>query len=121
MRHVFRRTKEEGIINTFMLLISVPLELIRDYTVPIGEAEAWDRKRAAVVPMTLVFSFLFLNGSMKQSNDKYLTSIIVGCSFIIPGAIIGVFIMLKTKVSEAPKWLITLYSFLCFIMAIMWI
>jgi hypothetical protein len=44
MRSLFRRTfKEEGILSTLMLFVSIPLTFVRDYTIPIGEFEAWDR------------------------------------------------------------------------------
>ena len=40
---------------------------------------------------------------------------------IVPGLIIGLIIRFRTKVSEAPPALLTIYSCLCFVMAIMWI
>lgn len=44
MRALFKRTfKEEGLVNTIMLFISLPLTFIRDYTIPIGELAAWNR------------------------------------------------------------------------------
>lgn len=52
-------------MNSLMKLISVPIVFVRDYTVPMGEEEAWDRNRVAVVCMTIVFAFFWLNGSMK--------------------------------------------------------
>ena len=65
MRTVFKQTREEGVLNSLMKLISVPIVFVRDYTVPMGEEEAWDRNRVAVVCMTIVFAFFWLNGSMK--------------------------------------------------------
>jgi len=106
-----------------MNLISVPLTLIRDYTVPIGDEDAWDRQRASVVPMTLVFAFLWLNGYMKQEKGSEFQNkfFLIGLICMVPGAIIGLIIKMKTKVTEAPPQLITIYAMICFVMSIMWI
>ncbi len=64
MRTLFRRTKEEGFLNILMLIISVPLTFIRDYSIPMGEMEAWNRVRAAILPITIVISFYYLNGNL---------------------------------------------------------
>jgi hypothetical protein len=69
MRHIFRRTREEGFINSCMLIISVPLTFIRDYSVPMGEMEAWDRRRASIVPVTTVISFFYLAGNLQKPTD----------------------------------------------------
>lgn len=100
-----------------MLLISVPLTFIRDYTTPIGELAAWNRTRAAVIPVTIVFSFLWLNGSMQDDSQSVLTGLV----FAIPGAFLGFLIKMKTKPSDPPVWLLTLNAILCFVMSIMWI
>lgn len=133
MRILFKNTGEEGILGNLMKIISVPLTLIRDYTVPIGEEDQWDRMRASVIPMTLVISFLFLNGNIHsisteeknkdtgQMETSINKSFVWGLIFMIPGAIVGVIIKLKTKVTEAPSMLITIFAILCFIMSIMWI
>ena len=103
-------------------IISVPLDILRDYTTPIGEAAQWDRNRASIVPMTMVFAFFYLAGKM-QTEDSQFGSKYFAISLIcmIPGAILGAIIKFKTKVSEAPTRLLTVYSVLCFFMAVMWI
>ena len=84
-----------------MKLISVPIILVRDYTVPIGEEEAWDRNRASVLPMTIVFAFFWLNGNMKTDKDSTDMNkfFLIGLICMVPGAIIGLIIKMKTKVS----------------------
>lgn len=62
LRTMFKGAKEEGILDIFMRIIAFPLNLLRDYTVPIGEEDAWDRERAAVIPMTITLAFFILNG-----------------------------------------------------------
>lgn len=65
MRALFKRTyREEGFINTIMLFISIPLTFVRDYSIPIGEYEVWDRTRAAFIPVTQVAAFFYLNGDL---------------------------------------------------------
>ena len=125
MRHIFRQTREKGFFDAFMNIISWPLCILRDYSTPIGETAAWDRKRASIIPATIVFSFLWLNGSMKNDvtgdSEFKNTSFVVGLLCFIPGAFIGAMITLRTKVSEPPSTLMTVSAFFCFIMAIWWI
>jgi hypothetical protein len=64
MRANFRRIREEGFGNTCFKLIEIPLNFLRDISTPIGDEEAWNRNRAAIVPVFLVISFLYLNGMM---------------------------------------------------------
>jgi hypothetical protein len=60
----FKRIKNEGITDNLMKIIEFPLTLIRDWTIPIADDEAWDRNRAAIVPLFLILGFLFLNGNL---------------------------------------------------------
>jgi hypothetical protein len=122
MRNLFKQNREEGILDSLLKIISVPLDILRDYTTPIGEAAQWDRQRASIVPMTIVFAFFYLAGMMEtedsQFGSKYFS---IGLICMIPGAIIGTIIKFKTKISEPPALLLTIYSVLCFLMAVMWI
>ena len=69
MRAIFKRSRDEGFINVFMLMISVPLTFIRDLSIPMGEMQAWNRYRAAIIPITIVICFFWLNGDL-QTNEK---------------------------------------------------
>lgn len=102
-----------------MTVITAPLNFLRDYTIPIAEVDQWDRQRAATIPVFIVLAFFYLNGYI-QGDDvgKYLTWSLI-C--IVPGALIGTIIKMKTKVSDPPKLLITISAFLCFIMSVVWI
>lgn len=123
----FKRIKSEGrIVDTMMLPIEWPLTLIRDGTIPIADDESWSRNRAAIIPMFVVISFLYLNGNIGPPDDETQsfwsqTQVIVGFACIPAGLILGVIIRFKTKISQAPRGLLTLYSTMCFIMSIMWI
>lgn len=91
MRMLFRATEEDSLASQLMKLISVPLTVLRDYTVPIAEEEQWDRQRASVVPMTTVFAFLWLNGNMKQEEGSVFKNpaFVCGLVWVLPGAAIG--------------------------------
>jgi hypothetical protein len=90
--------------------------------VPIGEEEAWDRQRAAIVPVTIVFAFFYLNGNMSTEGSEFENKyFLISLIWMIPGGFVGLMIKLKTKLTEAPEWLMTVFSILCFIMSIMWI
>jgi sodium/potassium/calcium exchanger 6 len=122
---VFRKTAHEGFVSTVSKLVTVPLLIVQDNTIPIQHNENWNRKRAAVVPVLIVFAYLWLNGYMQDnneadnfSNNKYF---FIGLICFIPGGIIGAFIQLRTKVSECPQWLTTINGILAFVMSIMWI
>lgn len=64
MKAIFKRTKEKGVCDSLMLIISTPLNFIRDISTPMGEEDAWNRTRASILPMTLVISFFYLNGDL---------------------------------------------------------
>ena len=102
-----------------MLSIEGPLTFVRDYTCPMGEEAAWDRTRASVVPATMTISLFWLYGLLQDDPDRELLDI--GLYAMIPGAIIGVLIRLKTKASGPPTWLMNIYAFLCFLMSLLWI
>ena len=123
MRILFKNTQEEGVLTSIMKIVSVPLTIIRDYTVPIGEEDQWDRQRASITPVTLIFAFIYLNGDMEQNEESeyYSKPFLYGLISILPGALVGLMIKFCTKVSEGPPALITVFAMLCFIMSIMWI
>jgi peptidoglycan/LPS O-acetylase OafA/YrhL len=126
MRAAFRKTKEEGCLNTMMKVISVPLTFIRDYSCPPNEEAAWDRNRAAVFPATVLFSWFWLNGYMQSDSDPDTPGtnniyFVIGLAWLLPGAMLGAIIRFKTKVSRAPGHFLTFYAIVCFVMAIVWI
>lgn len=49
-------------MNTLFKFVSVPLCFLRDYSCPMAEKEAWNRNRAALLPVTMPFSFFLLTG-----------------------------------------------------------
>jgi len=71
MRRLFKERREEGIFNSFMKLIEIPMTFLRDYTTPMAEHDAWDRRRAAILPATLVMAFFYLGGALSDTDGDY--------------------------------------------------
>lgn len=97
MRLLFREKREEGIWNSFMRLIEIPMTFLRDYSTPPGDHEGWNRVRAAVIPATIVLAFNYLWGNIEFSAGWSQLGLQLGVYAIVPGALAGVFIMFKTK------------------------
>lgn len=73
--------KEKGVVGSCFMLFSVPLTFLRDYTCPTAELTGYSRNRAAAIPITLVFSFMWL-GEMMNGDDyaqKYEIAGICAC------------------------------------------
>lgn len=70
MRNLFKRTKEKGCVDSLMMIIELPLNFLRDISTPMGEVEAWNRNRAAVLPVTLMISFFYLNGDLQNVGKE---------------------------------------------------
>ena len=84
----------------------------------MGEADAWDRNRAAVTPATMPLALFVLMGWI--SGDD-LSLLWVGLIWIPLGTVLGLGIRFQTKVTNPPPALMTFYSVLAFIMSIAWI
>jgi len=116
-----------------MKVISVPLIFLRDYTIPFGDNENWDRTRAAIIPMTLMFAFKFLSGEIYNQEDEddqedpdskwtpKAQAMFVSLAAVIPGAVIAILIRMKLKSSRGPESLIFIYAIIAFVMSVMWI
>ena len=48
----------------------MPLNFVRDYTVPMAEKVEWDRTRAAILPFFIPWAFFFLQGSFTINDDS---------------------------------------------------
>ena len=116
MRHLF---KKQGFTNTCMKVIEVPLTFLRNYSCPMAEHSAWDRTRASVLPMTLTISFFYLSGNLTGDGGWFYLKF--GLFAMIPGLILGTAIRLRTKKTQAPEFLMTLFACICFVMSILWI
>ena len=70
-----------GFSGIFFNLFAVPLAFLRDYTIPMAEEDAWDRKRAAITPITAPLAFMYLFGMLSdwevKKDDEYSGSFIL--------------------------------------------
>ena len=78
-----------------MKVIEVPLTFLRNYTCPMAQASDWDRDRAAILPATTVMAFFYLAGNLNDYD--YITYFKIGLLAAVPGAMIGVYIRMRTK------------------------
>ena len=123
-----KRDKGHGIkcIALIKKGIALPLNFMRDYTVPMGELSAWDRNRAAIVPAFMPLAFFVLMGFVERQKVDGETSwdvtfLWIGLACMVPGALLGIFIRFRMKASEPPKPFFTCYAILAFLMSIAWI
>ena len=66
LRNVFKTTKENGFCSTATLIVRVPLEFIQNFTIPIQEPDAWNRRRCAITWVTFLFAFFWLQGDFND-------------------------------------------------------
>ena len=128
LRNLFKRNHDDddGLLSKISNCVAVPLNIMRDYTVPMGEVDSWDRNRAAIVTITMPAAFVILMGFIdlhpeEEGDPIDIDSLIIGLWWFIPGAILALLVKFRTKVTEPPPRLFTLYSILAFIMSIAWI
>lgn len=99
-------------------VVAAPLNFLRDYTVPMGEAEAWDRNRACITLITMPLAFFTLMGMIDGDS---ITLLWVGLAWIPFGIFLAVIVRFRVKENDPPGWLMTTYSILAFVMSIAWI
>lgn len=57
-----RAATQDSLMDKCWKVIEVPLNFLRDYTVPMAEYDDWNRFRATVLPLTVPVSFMYLQG-----------------------------------------------------------
>ena len=62
MRNIFKRTQSRATtwLGYVTKIVEIPLNLLRDYTVPMAEVSDWSRNRAAILPLTIPVGFCLL-------------------------------------------------------------
>lgn len=91
----------------------------------MGELDAWDRNRAAIVTITMPAAFVVLMGFINihpdEGEEADIGALIICLWWFIPGTILALIVRFRTKASEPPSGLFTFYSIMAFIMSIAWI
>ena len=100
LKILFKNSKEGegGYADLFFRVIDWPLNLLRNYTIPAGSLENWDRYRMGFVPAIISLAFCVLMGLIQdlKEDTKLLTICVI---LMVPGAIIGGLILFKTTKS----------------------
>lgn len=116
---MFKNSKEDTNWGVFFWLIDLPVNFMRDYTIPAGSMDNYDRTKMTIVPITISFAFCYLMGFVSSSEDVGAIKI---CGILtIVGVFIGSMIMFRTKKTQPPEWMLTISSIFCFFMSIAWI
>jgi len=96
---------QDGYYNTFFKILDFPLDLLRNYSIPPAEEGSWDRLRAAITPVTMLFAVGLLwplitpeiSAHHEDPENNKLTVTYIAAFATIPGAICGLLIRFCTK------------------------
>ena len=69
IKMTFKRTEGDSVIGKCWRIVEIPLNFLRDYSVPMADSCEWDRNRAALIPLTGPWAFAFLNGYIVLGHD----------------------------------------------------
>ena len=64
LKMMFKKSSDETISDRLFKIIEIPLNFLRDYSIPMAEEGEWSRFRAAVLPLTIPCFILILNGNI---------------------------------------------------------
>lgn len=103
-----------------ILVLTWPLDFLRDITIPMAENSAWDRNRATVFPMTLPFAFSIL-WKLLLEKETQQKALMICLYALIPGFCISVYIRTRTTHSRPPPVIMFILTLCAFLMSIVWI
>ena len=127
MRLGLKRLQDKGFVDSVFSLITVPLTFVRDYTCPMSEPEQWDKRRAAILPLTIPTGMLVLTGSLNftSEDEEVIKATEQNCfillCLLVPGLLASIYIMMRTKKTQAPDSLLNFYSAVAFLTSLVWI
>lgn len=84
-------------------IVTIPLTFVRDYTCPMSESENWNKKKAAILPLTIPTGVMVLSGSLNFYSEDMdeIAAVEQNCvillCLLVPGIIASVYIMMRTK------------------------
>ena len=64
MRIGLRQIHDKGFVDSVSSLVTVPLNFIRDYSIPMSEDQTWNKTRAAIIPLTLPTAMAIITGNL---------------------------------------------------------
>ena len=120
IKNIFKRTQEDGVLNTCWLVVEVPLNFLRNYSTPMADNADWDRCRASILPLTVPISFFYLQKYLAEGED--IQTILTICAILLaPGAIISIYIRCRTTLTRPPVIIMFVFAIIGFLMSICWI
>jgi sodium/potassium/calcium exchanger 6 len=120
LKILFKNSHEDSSFDIFFNIIDFPVNLLRDYTIPAGSMDNWNRTKMTIVPITISFALCLLMGWIDDLEEDKDTCLICGAVSLV-GIFVGAMIMFRTKKTQPPEWLLTLSSIFCFMLSIAWI
>jgi len=64
MRISLRQIHDKGFVDSVSSLVTVPLNFVRNYSIPMSEDESWNKNRAAILPLTLPTGMAIITGHL---------------------------------------------------------
>lgn len=131
----FKRSTNDNIFSKCWKIVEVPLNFLRDYTVPMAELAEWDRTKASILPFIIPWAFCFLQGWLTIGGDSVDTHVeeraaeksdqslyVKVCLYsMIPATFCSIYIAFCTKVSRPPETIMFVFAILAFVMSIQWV
>lgn len=137
MLNFFRKQRQKGaccgMCSRFGQAIFLPFDIIRLYTIPMSNEDDWDKKRATIISVTYILSFLYYFGLLQpapvdttapvdpttqDSLQQNTILLIVGLVCMVPGAILGLCIYFCTKATQPPRILVNIFAIMAFVQSI---
>ena len=125
---MFKRTEDEKTpcISYITMIYEWPLTFLRDYSVPMGDFADWDRKRAAILPLTIPAVCCIMPLPINDTPyyfdpDTRQKAGIVTLFCLIPGLMFSLYIFFRTTQTRPNNIVMMIYAWLGFIMSILWI
>lgn len=123
IRNIFKRTEGEEMspfAACLLKIVEVPLNFVRDYTIPMSDFAEWDRTRAAVLPLTIPAGVCTLQALyFDDASRRPAGMVTLYC--LIPGLMMAIWVRLRTTKTRPPSQLMFVYAILGFVMSILWI
>lgn len=102
-------------------LVEVPLNILRDYSIPMADYEEWSRVRAAMVCLFTPISLAFLLELLAEGGETATITLLICAGALVPGIGGLLYICFCTKKTQAPPVLMFIFAVVGFVMAIIWI
>ncbi len=98
------------------VVITTPLNFVRRITIPPSDADSWDRRYAAAVPICATFFIFTVTGMIDFKSVPHFSFWI----FLGVASVLSLIIWLTTPYKEEPKKVIVVFAVFAFLLSILW-